>query len=128
MVTTYKDDNGEDYDAWRARKDAEAKQTASTLPKPKPPQQPMPQLEAKHILKGVGTVIGEVEKEMLQRFDELRDEWADERKALRRRVELDVSHKIRVERDSLRAETVRLGREVERLKDEVEKLKQEMKD
>ncbi|MCA1366476.1 hypothetical protein I6F15_03525 [Bradyrhizobium sp. BRP14] len=127
MVTTYKDDNGEDYDTWRARRDAEAKQKASTLPKPKPPQQAMPQLEAKHILKGVGTVIGEVEKEMLQRFDELRDEWAVERKSLRRRVEMDISQKIRVERDGLRAETVRLGREVEILKDAIEKLKQELK-
>lgn len=125
MIGEARDDNGETYDEWRARKVAEAAaQKAAARPKPKPAA---PHLDQDHILRACGLALGEVEKELNARIDELRVEWAIERKSQRRRVDMDISQKIRVERDGLRAETVRLGREVEKLKDEIEKLKLEMK-
>lgn len=124
-----RDDNGETYDEWRARRDAEkATQKAAK----QPPQQPKIHLNQEDLLRAIGLAMGEIEKELIGKIGktlvEIRDEWAIERKSLARRADMDISHRIGRERDGLRAETVRLGREVEKLKDEIEKLKQEMKE
>ncbi|MBD9507936.1 hypothetical protein IB277_14770 [Ensifer sp. ENS07] len=106
----FRDDDGLTHDEWLARKQA---QKAAQQPKPKPAA---PRLDQNHILRAVGLAIGEAERELLEKIDQLRDGMKlDARREFRRA--------LAEERAVADARQAAMRKEIDALKDEIAALK-----
>lgn len=128
VMGTARDDNGEDYDTWRSRRDAErAAQKAVRQPQPKPAKS----FSTTEIVEALELAFGDLRAEMDQRIDkalaelreELRDGLQDVRKTAREHRHItDKAIGKRVQ-DAIRADVVRLEKAIEDARRDIERLK-----
>ncbi|MDX0636309.1 hypothetical protein GOD35_29635 [Sinorhizobium medicae] len=128
VMGTARDDNGEDYDTWRSRRDAErAAAKAAKRPQPKAATS----FSTTEIVEALELAFGDLRAEMDERIDkalaelreELRDGLQDVRKTAREHRHMtDRAIGKRVQ-DAIRADVVRLETALEEARRDIERLK-----